>query len=74
LSFSSSGPTVDGRMKPEVVAPGFKIRSSCSASSKENRASNKLTSKSGSSMAAPYLASMMMKILEKEPQLGSCAF
>ena len=69
LSFSSSGPTVDGRMKPEVVAPGFKIRSSCSSSSKENRASNKLTSKSGSSMAAPYVASLVMKILEKEPQL-----
>jgi subtilisin family serine protease len=69
LSFSSSGPTVDGRMKPEVVAPGFKIRSSCSASNKENRASNKLSSKSGSSMAAPYVASLVMKILEKEPQL-----
>ncbi|KAF2337020.1 S8 family serine peptidase [Flavobacterium daemonense] len=69
LSFSSSGPTADGRMKPEVVAPGFKIKSSCSSSSRENRASNKLTSKSGSSMAAPYVASLVMKILEKEPDL-----
>ncbi|MEP7095958.1 MAG: S8 family serine peptidase [Flavobacterium sp.] len=69
LSFSSSGPTADGRMKPELVAPGFKIRSSCSSSSRENRASNKLTSKSGSSMAAPYVASLVMKILEKEPHL-----
>jgi subtilisin family serine protease len=70
LSFSSSGPTVDGRMKPEIVAPGFKIKSSCSSSSKENRALNKLTSKSGSSMASPYVASLVMKILEKEPDLG----
>lgn len=69
LSFSSSGPTVDGRMKPELVAPGFKIKSSCSSSSRENRASNKLTAKSGSSMAAPYVASLIIKILEKEPDL-----
>ncbi|MFH6991254.1 S8 family serine peptidase [Flavobacterium sp. FlaQc-48] len=73
LSFSSSGPTVDGRMKPELVAPGFKIKSSCSSSSRENRASNKLTSKSGSSMAAPYVASLVMKILEKEPELDIIA-
>ncbi|WPO77927.1 S8 family serine peptidase [Flavobacterium sp. KACC 22761] len=69
LSFSSSGPTADGRMKPELVAPGYKIKSSCSSSSRENRASNKLTSKSGSSMAAPYVASLVLKILDKEPQL-----
>ncbi|MBP4136919.1 S8 family serine peptidase [Flavobacterium geliluteum] len=69
LSFSSSGPTADGRMKPELVAPGFKIKSSCSSSNRENRASNKLTSKSGSSMAAPYVASLVVKILEKEPDL-----
>jgi Subtilisin-like serine proteases len=69
LSFSSSGPTADGRMKPEVLAPGFKIKSSCSSSSKENKASNKLASKSGSSMASPFVASLVMKILEKEPQL-----
>ncbi|OMQ08966.1 hypothetical protein BXU01_18620 [[Flexibacter] sp. ATCC 35103] len=73
LSFSSSGPTADGRMKPELVAPGFKIKSSCSSSSRENRASNKLTSKSGSSMAAPYVASLVMKILEKEPELDIIA-
>lgn len=73
LSFSSSGPTVDGRMKPELVAPGFKIKSSCSSSSKENRASSKLTSKSGSSMAAPYVASLVMKILDKEPHLDIMA-
>lgn len=70
LPFSSSGPTVDGRMKPEVLAPGFKIKSSCSSSSRETRASNKLCSKSGSSMAAPFVASLVIKILEKEPNLN----
>lgn len=70
LSFSSSGPTVDGRMKPEVLAPGYKIKSSCSASSRDSKASHKLTSKSGSSMASPYVASLIVKILEKEPYLN----
>lgn len=69
MPFSSSGPTVDGRMKPEVLAPGFKIESSCSSSSREIRASNKLCSKSGSSMASPFVASLIVKILEKEPNL-----
>lgn len=67
LSFSSSGPTVDGRMKPEVIAPGYKIKSSCSSSSRDSRATNKLCSKSGSSMAAPYVASLIVKILERNP-------
>jgi hypothetical protein len=70
LPFSSSGPTVDGRMKPEVLAPGYKIESSCSSSNREFRASNKLCSKSGSSMASPYVASLVVKILEKEPNLN----
>ncbi|WP_394759019.1 S8 family serine peptidase, partial [Flavobacterium sp.] len=70
LPFSSSGPTVDGRMKPEILAPGSKIKSSCSSSSRETRASNKLCSKSGSSMAAPFVASLVIKILEKEPNLN----
>ena len=56
-------------MKPEVIAPGYKIKSSCSASSRDSRANNKLTSKSGSSMAAPYVASLIVKILEKEPRV-----
>lgn len=70
LPFSSSGPTADGRMKPEILAPGYKIKSSCSASTRDSKAANKLTSKSGSSMAAPYVASLIVKILEKEPNLN----
>jgi subtilisin family serine protease len=70
LPFSSSGPTIDGRMKPEVLAPGYKIKSSCSSSSREFKAKNKVCSKSGSSMAAPYVASLVVKILEKEPNLN----
>lgn len=70
LPFSSSGPTADGRMKPEVLAPGFKIKSSCSSSIRDSRALPRLCSKSGSSMAAPYVASIIVKILEEEPSLS----
>lgn len=70
LSFSSAGPTVDGRMKPEVVAPGSKIAAARSASRFEPRASGKLTRKSGSSMAAPFVASLAVKILEQYPDLN----
>lgn len=69
LPFSSSGPTIDGRMKPEVLAPGHRIVSSCSSSNKDIRAANTLCQKSGSSMAAPFTASLIVKILEKEPHL-----
>ena len=31
--FSSLGPTLDGRMKPDVLAPGFKILSALSGDS-----------------------------------------
>ncbi|GLB50463.1 S8 family serine peptidase [Neptunitalea lumnitzerae] len=70
LSFSSAGPTSDGRMKPEVVAPGSKIMASKSASRFENRASGRLTAKSGSSMAAPYVASLAVKVLESHPTIN----
>ena len=63
--FSSLGPTRDGRMKPDVVAPGSPIYSSnalsspnmctvsglCSSSFSQN-----IAAKSGTSMAAPLVA------------------
>ena len=70
MSFSSAGPTVDGRVKPEIVAPGSKIFAAKSASKFEAFASGKLTSKSGSSMAAPYVASLIVKILEEYPSIN----
>jgi subtilisin family serine protease len=70
MFFSSSGPTLDGRMKPELIAPGNKIISSCSASAREFRASQRLTSKSGSSMAAPLVASLVYLILKKQPKIS----
>jgi hypothetical protein len=46
-SFSSRGPTADGRIKPDVVAPGVNIFSSTGGSA------SAYTNMSGTSMAAP---------------------
>lgn len=69
LPFSSSGPTADGRMKPEVVAAGHQILSVCSASRRETTAGRKTCQKSGSSMAAPKVAAMIVQLLERYPNL-----
>ncbi|KAG2387859.1 hypothetical protein C9374_001453 [Naegleria lovaniensis] len=49
-SFSSRGPTVDGRIKPDIVTPGDGIASALT------KTSCSLTSKSGTSMACPAAA------------------
>ena len=53
--FSSVGPTFDGRIKPDLVAPGYWIMSS-SAGSNPNRKSCDVHHSSGTSMATPVLA------------------
>ena len=70
MSFSSAGPTLDHRTKPEIVAPGSKIPAARSASKFESYASGMLTKKSGSSMAAPFVASLVAKILEQYPKIN----
>jgi len=62
--FSSLGPTSDGRLKPDIVAPGQDIHSAfsdgqpysyqCSSDGKSDRAA--LTRMSGTSMATPIVA------------------
>jgi hypothetical protein len=49
-SFSSRGPTADGRAKPDVVAPGERI---CSANSRYRGKDDLYFKESGTSMAAP---------------------
>jgi Subtilase family len=55
--FSSRGPTADGRQKPELVAPGFKILAARSLP-RDGWPSDarRLTVKSGTSMAAPWVS------------------
>src|SRR5205823_9000982 len=56
--FSSKGPTGDGRMKPDLVAPGEKILSAATGQLLKERAEGKeceYVEDSGTSMAAPHV-------------------
>jgi len=61
--FSSSGPTVDGRQKPNLVAPGLSIQAAKSAGRNELRSTGEVTIKSGTSMAAPHVTGTVALIL-----------
>jgi phosphatidylserine/phosphatidylglycerophosphate/cardiolipin synthase-like enzyme len=53
-SFSSAGPTRDGRAKPEIVGPGVDICAARSTPASEAPGA-RYTTKSGTSMAAPHV-------------------
>ena len=55
--FSSRGPTADGRQKPEIAAPGYRIRAARSMPKQGwQPGDSRLTVKSGTSMAAPWVS------------------
>jgi subtilisin family serine protease len=54
--FSSRGPTADGRQKPELVAPGYRILAARSLPASGWSGQRRLTVKSGTSMAAPWVS------------------
>jgi subtilisin family serine protease len=58
--FSSKGPTGDGRLKPDLVAPGEKIISCSVAFDKQPYAYEE---KSGTSMAAPHVSGAIAMFL-----------
>jgi Subtilisin-like serine proteases len=60
--FSSRGPTRDGRLKPEVVAPGYFVLGPRAGTSD-------YILKAGTSMASPVVAGLVALILEENPNL-----
>ncbi|MEI9913388.1 MAG: S8 family serine peptidase [Bacteroidota bacterium] len=67
-SFSSWGPTDDGRIKPDVVADGVGLLSSIATSD------NAYASYSGTSMASPTAAGSLLLLQEYYSQLNSGTF
>jgi hypothetical protein len=63
-AFSSAGPTLDGRVKPDLVAPGLQVSGACSAGRRPDPGRPLTTRKSGTSMAAPCVAGAVCLLFE----------
>ncbi|KAK1734087.1 subtilase family serine peptidase [Skeletonema marinoi] len=60
--FSSRGPTADGRMKPDLMAPGNKMLSAGARPNEQGECDSDLKYSAGTSMAAPVVSGTAAKI------------
>ncbi len=63
-AFSSCGPTRDGRLKPDLLAPGVRVLAARSASLGLGSDTPLLTRYSGTSMAAPHVTGTVALMFE----------
>lgn len=69
-TFSSRGPTADGRTKPDVVLPGVEIIAARAATTVMGTPIDDwYTAASGTSMATPHAAGLCALLLQAEPDL-----
>jgi subtilisin family serine protease len=78
--FSSFGPTLDERMKPDITAPGVSVVSSISSFTDNSYTPTQMISFngrdypfaafSGTSMSAPMLTGIVALMLEAEPEIS----
>jgi len=69
-SFSSRGPTADGRVKPDIVMPGTDIISARAAGTSLGTVQGQYyTALSGTSMACPMAAGLCALALQAKPSL-----
>jgi subtilisin family serine protease len=66
--FSSAGPTRDGRIKPDLCAPGVAILAARSAPRRFDGERPLLTRMSGTSMAAPHVTGTVALMFEVAPR------